>query len=660
MPTQVMKFGVRRISVGAEPARESMASAHRYYNQLMEIALRSRAEYREIRSRCVPELDEVEKRYADTDARISEILASVRKQRQRDSMQRDGTIIPTKTPATDEQRSELTDLRAAKKVLGARAKELRAAFKIAASSGNAEFKRRTEHAKSPHAKRAANDSAMESMLHSPDVDDVWKELARSRFAARDARAEARAACGLSPGTYAAVEDAVDAACKTAQGDPRFRRFDGGRKIGLQIIGRKLTGADFYAGSDPRLGVVSRTPLTGRKAPAKRVARDPRSKHNFTEYAVVRLPIGKGNGRSTIEVEAKLHRPVPSDALITWAYLVPRRNGMRTTYTLQLTVNTAEPLTQHPAGIGECNVDLRWSRSPKDEHDASIRGLIVANVNGEAFELDGHEYQARATKFARRGGAYAGMAKARELRGIADKHFDAAISILVTWMETHASIVPQWLTDATSPKPGEDGRRGRAGIGKWERHSLLARVANQWVDSLPDGVALRELWGEWVSSRRANDLDLFCSRDELCAWLSTRGVSDEYAHMGIWLEWWRRKDAHLIQWAADADKTARLNRMDQYRRKAAILASQFERCVVHGFDLADAAKRKPADKDDDELHRQARYQRVCAAPSEFIECLKAAFGKDRFELRKIERSCDDETTVGARDSMISAESDASAD
>src|SRR5690606_3693104 len=117
----------------------------------------------------------------------------------------------------------------------------------------------------------------------------------------------------------------------------------------------------------------------------------------------------------------------------WIYLVPRRCGFRTTYTLQLTLELQKPLVQREYGEGEAVVNLRWSAIPATEEGAKLGGIVVAEINGESFAMSGS--------------VYGDLGYARYLRGTADELFDEVRAHLVEWMK--ASECPEWLKLATS-------------------------------------------------------------------------------------------------------------------------------------------------------------------------------------------------------------------
>lgn len=696
MTTSVMKFGVHSISGGEGVAVDEMAAAHSYYNEVLAEKKRMRAEWRTVRARHVPGLNEAEDHVVAISEEISAEYTKLGAERKRVSAQKNGKRAkPTKLSMPDEQRSRIDGLKKQLKEARKRARELRAEFDGLVGEARKEFdaratgaprklidqiheigaqlkaakrqkdnpdvaklkatldalkKTKKEIAPSTHKKREANRAVLEQMMDE-DWHQAWKEQAALDAETNERLIALRAASGLSHGTYTAVEEAVELACKTAHGEPRFQNWEvmkPGRKIGQQLQKgkRPLTGAAFYAGTDPRLRVVHREPLRGRRDSELRIERSAHSDRNHWEYVTVEARLKDGR---TLTIETLLHRPIPDDAVLTWWYLVPRKGSI----TLQVTVDHERPLVERKTGIGECKVRLRWARDEKSG------GIVVADVNGEPFVLDGPEYQARSVGaplekrsrngrrrrgFAERGGAVAGMIYARGLKSGCDHRFEEAKHELCEWLDAHDA--PEWLDAATRSikrevdETGKPVVHGRGPVGTWRNHKHMHRVASAWADGVGlDREAMKALWKEWRTERKRAGLDLLCEPSmppcqELFEWLDGK-ISDEWQRMGVWLEWWRRKDLHMAKTAEENDRKARANRKDQYRRKARELSERYGAVVVVEHNLAETARRRKPGEDEDEATKQARWQRTVAAPSEFKAALRLAFGIGRFRIEKRE-------------------------
>jgi hypothetical protein len=735
MTTEVLKYYVHEITEGKEWAVyvrdeqdtkrvDHMALGHDYYRKLLAAHVSAREEYRRIRRETLPSIAALESEVAGFNDRLEEILQDIRNARRKASAPRtaDGPAHPQRLPATGAQREEIERLRDRQKSLYAEFKERRSEFDALLAPAAAEYERRTtgcpialieqiaelgrqlkaakrtrdnpdvpalkralsdakkrkkDISPKTHAKRQANMDTLGEMLVE-DWPEPWKAVMRSRQKRDEQCKKLRAESGLTHGTYSAVEDAVKTALKTSEGDPHVKGFRA-RKIGLQIQNKPLSGEAFKVGSDDRLRIVSCERSFGRRDPSKRVARrdDPKrpSNRQLRRHAVARMRLAKDR---YVSMAVLLHRDIPDDARITWAYLVPRIGGDgRTRYSLQLTVNLSRPMVQRSQGAGDCVVRLGWSMDPEGD------GIVVARANGEAVTSG-----ARIVKRTE---------IVSDIRGWRDKWFEGSKGdpgrgvrdVLALWIQENPSLVPDWMVEATSAKSGDDTHRKRGSLRQWKNHRALARIARRWVQEIPGLRAevvgeqrheprawrekrsrwsnrfsrtprtrLQQLWVDWCRTRDAMRTDYenasgdyhVANREVLNAWLSERhGITDPAMQMAIWLEWWRRKDAHLERYARELEIKARAERKNRYRCVAAKLSQRYGRVLVDKFDLRQAARHSKTDEEADELNERARWQRTVASPSEFIECLQAAFGPERFKVRKRERSGDEPDPGGARGS-----------
>lgn len=630
MQTQVMKFGARRVIENRELAHEQMSLAHRYYNALVELERYRRTQFREIRSRFVPGLDAAEQRMQEISERIEELRDVIKIARKRASVVSVSprVIKPTRTVDKSAEVAEMDGLKAERKELSPRLKALKATFGAMIDPGREAFKARVGK-NAPVIQSRRNAEVLVEMLAEPEWSEAWKLTAALDAQTGDKRRQLRAESGVAHGTYIAVEEAVQAASKPPKPNPdrplpkgrpkerpSFAQWDGGRKLGVQIRDGGALLAELQSGNHGQVQIVQR------RKPYAHVAGNRRD----WEYAVVRIRVGTDDARQPIWIGAEvlMHRPIPADALIRWVYLVPHRDGLRTKYTVQFTVQTEAGLRPRKFGEGVAQVELRWSRERTPAGERA--GLIVAVVNGSEQVVLPAE-------------CVTGRELSNALRGAADQYFDEARDALREWAKVRP--VPEWMGEAL------------AGIAQWRNHGKLARVVRRWLAELPVAARTEELWGAWKAERLelrkqhgADHGDLHASYDVVARWLAEHGVADERDRFGVWLEWWRRKDEHLIEWSGNATRRATGRRRDFYRVTARRLCERFERVEVKALELDKLALRVVPESDDKELHEAARRQRVYAAPSELVAALKQAFGPDRFT--QVERFGGDEKPGGARD------------
>ena len=605
MVVQVMKFGCRHMLTNAELMCEESFRAHRYYNDVLSVKLKHRRDYCAVRSNVFPEWDKIEARVVEINEEVEELRTELKKARKKASVVsvKPRVIQPTKLGgATKVVEAAIKELRAEKKPLYERLSQLRLVFKETLEPARNAFKERTAGAQT-NAKALLNEKVLAQMLEE-DWPAVWKEVAGLESEARVELKQLRHASGLRHGAYVAVEESVDKALKTAKGDPRFRRFDGGRKIGNQITASlkdPITVKDALSGKNQQFQLTD-----------VRVARpDSRGNRARWRYATARIRIGSNEDRSPIwgEVEVLLHRPIPEDAVIRWVYLVPRRVGLRTTYSLQLTLQMDKPLIVRAPGKGHALLSLQWHQHPTG-------GIVVGQLNGSDLVLPE--------------AVLSGMKKAEDLQGYADQHFNETRAIFGAWVLAVGRQAPEWLTDEVKT------------VAQWRAHGRLANTTNRWLQE--DGAAqafVQPLWGQWKQYREERGLDFFDSWLKTSEWFEAMGVKEEATRMVLWLEWWRRKDAHLVNWRGCQDRKSRGRRLDIYRSWAAKFCTQFDTIEVDSLDLPVLKKRKKIGEPvpEDEQHKTARWQMRAAAPGELKAAIKSAFGPDRYSETKDEKKQD---------------------
>lgn len=212
-------------------------------------------------------------------------------------------------------------------------------------------------------------------------------------------------------------------------------------------------------------------------------------------------------------------------------------------------------------------------------------------------------------------------------GFADQHFDDARAQLRTWLQDH--------------ELAEDLGELVENLSSWRSHSRLAKVAFKMRDHYLVDVDIGSLWGRWKNERltdpvtrrrRISPEDLFGSFDELRAWFERQCVTDEAQVMSLYLEWWRRKDLHLTNYARDIQLKLGRMRKDYYRTIAAYLAARYERLYLGHWDMSETAKKPAPEKDTrNKRDEKASGVRQIVGISILKEALKHAFGERLVEV-----------------------------
>lgn len=589
VPTRIWSFGARRPSAVEELSiKEQLYKAHKYYNRLIEIERERRTKYREARSRFAPQLAELEAKDEALQAALEEARRELRSLRQKD---RKRTEAPTglKTRIAE----LIAEARATGKVLKAERADVTAKTKQARE--HLDEMTKLAEAGDTNTERMA---ALQLMLGGTPKNllEFAEEGTRIQEASYQAVREARAVCDVYWGTYLMIEEAVKTACKKSLTDPRFKRFDGSGRIGVQIQGGMSTG-DLFTGKSKLLQI---DPLASGQW-------DSRSSRRHA-YSTVRIRVGtveQGRAPLWAEFPVLIHRKLP-EGVVKSAWIHVERVGTMTRYRLQLMIE-AVAFAKRERGKGTVALDVGWRSLPS----GNLRVAYWVDSKGQHGSL---ELSAKLRT---------GITLSDSLRGFNDVHFEAARKVLRDWIERQKEL-PDWLTEATSH------------LAQWRQPRRLATVAFKMAaEFAPDATAL---WQKWRVERLAAlpKRDLFAPVTEISEWLVSQGVKNETARVAIYLSFWRMKNRHLLNWECNQREKALAHRKDVYNQWANWLAKTYEYIVLEDFDLRAVAKRANAEEEDDFV-QAVRHNRQIAAVSELRLAIKERVEADRLLLRPAARS-----------------------
>jgi hypothetical protein len=187
--------------------------------------------------------------------------------------------------------------------------------------------------------------------------------------------------------------------------PVFRGFRGEGKVAVQIQ-NGLAVTDLLACADTRLRLE---------------VQDIERRHYLLWMRV------GSEGRAPIwaKIPIILHRDLPSDARVKWAYLLRRRRGTHWRWQAQFVLERDE-WPSDAGSSGACGVDLGWRLVP-----GGLRVAFWAGDDGRSGELViPHADLAR-------------WRKADDLASIRDKNFNVARDALATWLRGGVTV-PDWL------------------------------------------------------------------------------------------------------------------------------------------------------------------------------------------------------------------------
>ena len=530
-------------TVNAELVRQQIRNSHHYRNTLTEIERARRASMRELLS-AQGNTKELEQTVADAKNAELEIVQQIKSARS-DSRKKD-------------ESQELKERLAAARILS----------KAARQNLFEQRRQLREDASLQAAKDAIDERAAE------------------------ARRNARAKCDVFWGTYLLIEDADQASRKiplydgAEPNDPRFTRFTGEGRIGVQLQGGLPIAKLFENDTRIQVNSVSENAWHAAKSGDRRRAM----------RTILRMRIGS-EGRAPIWAEWPMimHRRIPDGSILKGAVVNLRKVGPREQWWVTITAELPEAKFR-TCGRGTVAVDLGW-RQFED-------GLRVAawGTTGEST-VHNVTYNGRIGKESSSGelrlpfDVIAQIRKADELRSIRDTAFDIAKMRLANFL-TINSNVPEWLKTETLK------------IDKWRSQGRLAGLVNRWKKEVEARIEIRK---EVVNgSIRKLVASIQASQDP-----AMNSILRE-------LEEWRLHDYHLWEWESAQRKKALGHRREIYRIFAYELARRFETLVLEDFDLREIAKKQDVE-DVSSDNQTSRSNRQLAAVSELRLCLINAFG-----------------------------------
>lgn len=297
------------------------------------------------------------------------------------------------------------------------------------------------------------------------ADETAKVFEVQHSVARDARAligeSAPADKRLFWGTYQLVEMAAKDSAKLPlydegePNDPRFRRFDGSGRVGVQIQKRKSYGGlsgmpvGQLFGSDPSIRVD----------PVATWCKKNRHGEDRRKLPLLHMRVDS-NGRDPVWASWPIimHRPLPEGGVIKRAAVSCRKYGPRTEWTVEISIDDSACAQQGPTGSGAVAVHLGW----KLLDDGSLRVATWMSATGETGSLD---LPAKIV-----GGFY----QVDQLSSTRKTNMNAARDSLEVWLA--ANDHPEWLSEATKT------------LASWKSPRRLGHLARRWAANRFDGDA----------------------------------------------------------------------------------------------------------------------------------------------------------------------------
>lgn len=575
LPSRVYRYHCRIAPESQALVDMLLRRANNYRNLLVENERRRREEVDALIQQVQPQLQVIEQTITSLSESIETVETEIKqiKQRSRPVTKKDGKD-EAREKLSKEERQSLKDRR----------KELQASLKSLKVE-------RKEAYESRKALRKATFSSEAWETASQDIEN--------RFCRLDKLDRSRN--GLNWGTYLIVEQAVSDRRKGPP--PQFKSFSGNGSLAIQIQGPKdLLVPEAMLKGDNRLSIDSSGKYpTVRLGLGRSRRHNPRPKDEKTKKTI--LPWenpaamqleGPETGSKFQRQEQhilctmKLHRPMPSDAKITWVKLVCRRVGIRSEWSIQFTLAKAEGW-QKPYGSGTVAINLGWRLRPDGVRAAYCvdsqghqEELILPNspqkipdeILAKLAELEQSGSDKDRKKAQRIREAYKRTNKVGILEVVAglnsvrDKNLNTIKLQLATWLD--ANRVPESLTERLKT------------LRSWRSQKRLAGVVRFWRDN-----------------RFAGDAEMF---DKLVAW--------------------DKQDIHLYAWESNAYRHYQDWRNNLYREFADRLAKRYGRVLLADIDWSKIQSRPGLEKTDEA--KTIRARKLITSPSILQTALEQRF------------------------------------
>lgn len=373
------------------------------------------------------------------------------------------------------------------------------------------------------------------------------------------RIRLRSDSGLYWGNYLSIEQAAESFRKGPP--PAYQPWRRGEGRVVVQIQKGMTYAELLGCKDTRLQLhIERTRGDGRKV------------------GTVWFRVGTVEGRRTpiwTKVPVVIHRDLPEDALIKWAYLaVKQEHGDHWRWDLQLVVSRPSWGIPDASFEGTVGIDLGWRFLPAEKDHEDLRRRTDCLRVGAWVGSDGErgEFLIEQKDLER-------WSHVENLRSTGDEAFNEARDWFVGWLAT-ATDIPGWL------------RRETVHLHQWRSRRRL-----------------RELVDRWAENRFPGDEEAFLRMD---------GVREGSRYKG-----WRNQDRHLYCWERANHEKAIAWRDNFYREQIAHLRRRYKTASIEDIDWRRLTVL-PEAEEDAPLMRCSRRHRFIAAPGRLSELIHEGF------------------------------------
>lgn len=605
LPTRIYTYGI--VSMDADSRNiimEQLFEGNKVRNQLVALERERRSKFRALRSEIAPQLAALEVERDSVVSLYDDALAQLKKLKR---TERDGS-------------TELDVLNGVKKKLATvkeRLKKMRQEvdaehFEPGKIAFKKEYKQRVDDYKAqdengncgPHIQARIKKELREEFRadgkHSSWLkSDEIQELFESEFK----RIKNESPC--YPGTKAAVSDAAMKSFSDSMVDPAFKPFDGGRVE--RQLNEKRNGKDFHALPERimsgELRYVQVTPVRPHLS-------------NGGDYQA-RIMLEKD---TYVTVNFIMHRPLPQDLSAKFVRILAKRIGNHFKFELQFVVELDLPDRQTTDSL--IALDIGW----RVLDDGSF--LVATSWDGK--ETKQLKLPAELVSINKR---------CIELLNYAGEHLDG----IKAFVGEHKKDIAKVLGD----------RMDLAYVHKWRSSKKMRKLVNIFVkDVLAERThelwrswkkhrgfnkKKNQTWSQWRASRKKPPKDLYDKPDVILAWASGLGL-DRNECISVCLEWWRRKDIHLTDYARNTQHSLFLRRREIFRVFASQIANKYDALVIAKLNRSKLAEKPKADKDRRTKHDEnVNSVRQFVGTSILVQACKEAFRGTVVELSGVKNN-----------------------
>jgi hypothetical protein len=271
----------------------------------------------------------------------------------------------------------------------------------------------------------------------------------------------------------------------------------------------------------------------------------------------------------------LDRPLPATGSIKEVYLKVTKLGLKSVYELKVCIDSPEfecsqPSTRDMLRLsrntsqgspmaptsGVCAINFGWRSLPSG--DVRVAYLVDTKGHEETINLPQRVKSA--------------FAFVERLQGYCDKQFDVARGQLTQFLRD-SSETPEWLREMTSS------------VAQWKSHTRLAMIALR----LRDEVIGRDIANElWKSYRGINSTHgPLPTYEEITSFIPD---ASNLVRLAWYLEVWRKKDKHLVEYYSNLRDKCQNQRKDLYRCVAKSIAYHYNVVVIDDTNFAQMGRR----------------------------------------------------------------------